>query len=91
MVGSAVLVMLPSRAESRRGMQMAMKERQKPRPLFHFCDGISPGGEGGSVAWLSFALEKLDCELLPEVELASVPVDGQVHEDADEDGEACSG
>lgn len=35
-VGNAVLVTVPSRAESKRGMQMLMKARQKPRPLFHF-------------------------------------------------------
>jgi hypothetical protein len=40
-VGKAVLVTEPSRAESSNGMQRAMKERQKPNPRVHFSDGLS--------------------------------------------------
>lgn len=46
MVGSAVLVTLPSSAESRSGTQMAIKERQKPSSRRHFRLGVSEGKEG---------------------------------------------
>jgi hypothetical protein len=54
-VGSAVLVTLPSSAESRRGMQMAMKDRQKPVPRVHTCEGVSEGREGGSFGRVGFS------------------------------------
>ena len=53
-VGSAVLVTLPSKADSRRGMQMAMKDRQKPAPRVHTCEGVSEGSEGGSFGRVGF-------------------------------------
>ena len=39
-VGKAVLVTLPSRAESKSGIHIAINERQKPSERVHFCDGI---------------------------------------------------
>jgi hypothetical protein len=38
-VGSAVFVTLPSSAERRRGIHIAMKDRQKPGPRVHFWVG----------------------------------------------------
>lgn len=40
MVGRAVLVTVPSRAERRSGMHMAMKERQKPSDRVHLAEGV---------------------------------------------------
>jgi hypothetical protein len=60
MVGRAVFVTEPSSAESRRGMQRAIKERQKPSPRVHFSDGVSDGmlgGIGGRVGFSSWAAE----------------------------------
>jgi hypothetical protein len=54
-VGSAVLVTLPSRAERRSGMQMAIKERQKIGPRFHVIEGVQDGSEGGRVGRLNFS------------------------------------
>lgn len=76
-------------------MQIAIKDRQNPLPLCHFGDGVSMGRDGGSVGWLSFASSKiLDRKLLAGDEVASLPVDGQVLEDAEEeeeDGETSTG
>jgi hypothetical protein len=65
MVGKAVLVTLPSRAERRRGRHIAVNDRQKPRPLFHLIAGRAEGreddGEGGIVVDFS---SKIDGSLL---------------------------
>jgi hypothetical protein len=42
-VGSAVLVIEPSRAESKRGMQTVPNARQKPRPRVHVSEGSVEG------------------------------------------------
>jgi len=52
MVGSAVLVTLPSRAERRSGIHIAMKERQKPSVRTHFWLGSSEGSEIGIIGRL---------------------------------------
>lgn len=60
MVGRAVFVTEPSSAESRRGMQRAIKERQKPSPRVHFSDGVSDGmlgGIGGRIGFSFWAAE----------------------------------
>ena len=59
-MGKAVFVTEPSSAESRRGMQRAIKERQKPSPRVHFSDGDSEGmlgGIGGRVGFSSWVAE----------------------------------
>ena len=48
MVGSAVLVTLPSSADRSNGIQIAVKERQKPGPRTHFMEGVREGWDGGS-------------------------------------------
>ena len=69
-------------------MQIAITDRQNPLPRCHFGAGVSMGRDGGSVGWLSFASsQRLDLELCAGVKLASVPVDGQVLEDAEENEE----
>lgn len=45
-VGSAVLVTLPSRADSKRGMHIATKDRQKPSSRLHFWLSVCEGNEG---------------------------------------------
>lgn len=45
-VGSAVFVTLPSRAERRRGTQTAMKERQKPSSRLHLRLAVWDGKSG---------------------------------------------
>jgi hypothetical protein len=52
MVGRAVLVTLPSRAERSSGMHMAMKERQNPSDRFHLVEGVKEGRDGGKVGRL---------------------------------------
>jgi hypothetical protein len=55
MVGSAVLVTLPSSAESRSGMHMEIKERQNPVPRVHTCEGFRGGKESGGVGRIAFS------------------------------------
>jgi hypothetical protein len=89
-VGSAVLVTLPSRAERRRGMQMAIKERQKPGPRFHVIEGVQDGSEGGRVGRLNFSFTThFDTSLsVNAVQVEAVAVE---EPDAREDGlEGCS-
>jgi hypothetical protein len=90
MVGSAVLVTLPSRAERRRGMQMARKDRQKPGPRDHSCTGASDGSEGGRVGRLNFSSISFACTALAVSKVASEPVCGLVAGDCVEGVEACS-
>ena len=40
MVGRAVLVTLPSRAERSSGMHIAINDRQKPSDRFHLAEGV---------------------------------------------------
>jgi hypothetical protein len=51
-VGRAVLVTLPSRADRSSGMHMAMKERQNPSDRFHLVEGVNDGRDGGKVGRL---------------------------------------
>jgi len=65
MVGRAVFVTEPSSAESSRGMQRAIKERQKPSPRVHFSDGVNDGmlgGIGGRVGFSFWAAERWRAE-----------------------------
>jgi hypothetical protein len=52
MVGRAVLVTLPSRAESSRGIHIETKDRQKPSLRAHGADVSDGGKESGRVGRL---------------------------------------
>jgi hypothetical protein len=85
-----VLVTLPSRAERRSGMQMAIKDRQKPGPRFHAIEGMQDRSEGGRVGRLNFSFTTyFDTSL--SVDVVHVEAVAVEEPDAREDGlEGCS-
>lgn len=94
MVGRAVLVTLPSRADSKSGMQMAMKDRQNPAPRRHCCNDVSKMSEGsgpGSVGRLAFSFAMIELTSLVVGEGSSGSVDAaSVDEAAEECGQSFS-
>jgi hypothetical protein len=87
-------VTLPSRADSKSGMQMAMKDRQKPAPRRHCCKDVSEMSEGsgpGSVGRLIFSSATIELISLVVGEGSSGSVGAtSVDEAADERGESSS-